>query len=391
MKVRVREKRNGRQWGRRLGAALAAILVGGVALASGVVLGAGAILHLERTGELPTPSVRYVLRGEIVRTAVPARPVATARVRMPDPPAPPEVAAVPAPTEPPPLEEASRGTEEVPAVPPAAEAVPPPDATESLAAPEEAPASDGVAKTPVIPAWMLAAVPVPVPQDRPLVAIIIDDLAVDQGNSRRAVELPPPLTMAFLPYGRDVAALADEARQRGHEIMVHVPMEPLDPEADPGPDALLTSLEDAEVRRRLEKALDSVDGLIGINNHMGSRFSAWEGGMRPVMEIMSRRGLIFVDSLTTPETVGPALAERLGVPYLARDIFLDYDRDPETVARQLIRLEAIAQERGYAIAIGHPYQATIEALGRWLPTAEQRGFAVVPVSAIVRLNFALRG
>jgi len=168
-------------------------------------------------------------------------------------------------------------------------------------------------------------------------------------------------------------------------------MEPKDPDTDPGPHALLNALDEDGVRARLALNLTVIDGYIGVNNHMGSKFSSWEPGMRPVMAEIRRRGLLYVDSLTTPDTVAAALAASMNVPYLARDVFLDYDRQPETVELQLLRLERIASARGYAIGIGHPYDSTIDVVRRWLETAEERGFAVVPVSAIARANFALRG
>jgi len=350
---------------RWLGRVLSASAVGMLAFAGGVGTGVGVVAHLERTGTLPPPAAVLAQRPS-ARAAVPEprrpyeEPITQAMAQ------PPSVAAVPPPPEP-----APGATEEAVAKP----------------APEQEPAAD----TDVIPAWMLAAVPVPVPQDRPMVAIIFDDLAVDQARSRQAIDLPGPLTMSFLPYGDNLDELSAAARDRGHEIMVHLPMEPKDPETDPGPHALMSALDADEISARLALNLMAIDGYIGVNNHMGSKFSSWEQGMRPVMEEIQRRGLIYVDSLTTPDTAAAALAVSLNVPYLARDIFLDYDRQPQTVEQQLLRLEKIANARGYAIGIGHPYDATIDVVRRWLETAEDRGFAVVPVSVIARFNFALRG
>jgi len=350
---------------------LTAALVGILVFLGGIGAGTGLVGYLERSGLL-VPPAGILAKRPSVRLAVPAKePVAEPDVQVaaPSPPSPP-----------------ARGQPDTKPAP-SAEEGPEARAPTEPTPPETEPA----AETQVIPAWMLAAVPVPVPRDRPMVAIIIDDLAVDQARSRRAIELPGPLTMAFLPYGSNLEALVATARDRGHEIMVHLPMEPIDPEADPGPHALLNGLEADEIRARLALNLTAVDGYVGINNHMGSRFSAWEPGMRPVMEEIRRRGLIYVDSLTTPETVAKDLARSLDVPYLARDVFLDYDRQAETVTRQLQQLERIAMARGYAIGIAHPYDATIDVMKAWLETAEERGFAVVPVSAIARFDFALRG
>ncbi len=355
---------------RLLGRSLAAATFGILAFSGGIGTGAGIVAYLEQNGTL-MPSAEVVAKRPSAQVAFPEpRPaneepvvlVQTAALLRPtpvDPPAATEAAPASAPS-----------VIETPAVAPAPEAAPAPDPS-------------------VSPAWMVAAVPVSVPRDRPMVAIIIDDLAVDQVRSRRAIDLPGPLTMSFLPYGSNLDELAAAARERGHEIMVHLPMEPHDPEADPGPHALMNALDADEIRARLKLNLTAIDGYVGVNNHMGSKFSSWEQGMRPVMEAIRRRGLIYVDSLTTPETVAADLATSMEVPYLARDVFLDYDGLPATVEQQLGRLERIAKVRGYAIGIGHPYDGTLEVVNRWLETAADRGFAVVPVSTIARLNFAL--
>ena len=147
---------------------------------------------------------------------------------------------------------------------------------------------------------------------------------------------------------------------------------------------MLTSLAVDEVRNRLEWALARFDGYIGISNHMGSRFTEWPDGMETVVRVLKRRGLLFLDSVTSEKSVGAVLARAHGVAHASRDIFLDHDRDPASVARQLARTERIAKRRGYAVAIGHPYDVTLEALKTWIPDAVARGFVMVPLSAIVR-------
>ncbi len=365
-----------------LGRALATAVVGMALFFVAVVLGVGVVGYLERMGLVGPSETTAAARP----TAQIAYPVETPAESAPAPAS--AALSEPAPVEQTPAEDATEAPVPAGEITPAAATPGEADPDDALGPPEAtAPAS----ATPVIPAWMLAAVPVPVPTDRPMVAIVIDDLAVDQARSRRAIALPGPLTMSFLPYGDNLRRLAAAARDRGHEIMVHLPMEPLDPEADPGPDALMTNADSDEIRARLLRNLDALDGYIGVNNHMGSKFSASEPGMRPVMEEIRDRGLIYLDSLTTPQTVGADLAKAMNVPYLARDVFLDYDRKAETVKQQLEQLETIARRRGYAIGIAHPYDSTIDVIGQWLQTAGERGFAVVPVSAIARYDFALRG
>ena len=125
--------------------------------------------------------------------------------------------------------------------------------------------------------WRRNAVPFRDLNSRPLVAIVIDDVGIDRPRSKRAWELPGPLTMSFLPYAKDLREQARAARARGHELMLHLPMEPTG-RADPGPNALLVSLSDAELKQRTLAALDSFDGYVGVNNHMGSRFTDLPAG-----------------------------------------------------------------------------------------------------------------
>jgi polysaccharide deacetylase 2 family uncharacterized protein YibQ len=236
------------------------------------------------------------------------------------------------------------------------------------------------------PAWIRHAVPAAPPPGAALVAVIIDDMGVDRARSARAAALPGPLTLAFLPYARDVGAQAAAARAKGHELMVHVPMEPTAEGVDPGPDALLTGLDGAENLRRLRAALGAFDGYVGLNNHMGSRFTAERRGLEPVLAEAARAGLLFVDSRTTPASVALDVAREKRMPSARRDVFLDHEATPEAVRAALRRLEETARRQGHAIAIGHPHDATVEALAEWLPTLAARGFALVPVSHVVRLQ-----
>jgi len=232
--------------------------------------------------------------------------------------------------------------------------------------------------------WLANAVAAPVSEGRAMIALVIDDLGLSQARARRTIALPAPLTLAYLPYGHSLPKLAAESRRAGHELIIHVNMEPKDHDVDPGPKALLTSLDAEELEKRLEWALTRFDGYIGISNHMGSRFTEWPDGMEVVVRVLKRHGLLYFDSVTSTKTVGPALARAHGLVHASRDVFLDHNRDAAAVARQLAKAERIARRRGYAIAIGHPHDVTLEALKSWIPAAMKRGFMLVPLSAIVR-------
>lgn len=278
------------------------------------------------------------------------------------------------------------GEIEKPAVQTAAPARPPKPASKPAAPQQAAIPRPQPVPSERDPAWLRFAASAPrVGQGQAMVAIVIDDMGLDRPRSMRAVELPGPLTLSYLPYGRDLPSQTALARFRGHELMVHLPMEPSGA-ADPGPNALTTALDAAEIRRRIAVNLDSLDSYVGVNNHMGSRFTAWRPGMEIVIAEMKKRGLMFLDSRTSAQSVGAEVATQAGVPHAVRHVFLDDVMAADNVRHQLDETERIARKQGFAIAIGHPHDNTLEALAAWLPTLREKGLVLVPLSAIVRRN-----
>lgn len=255
----------------------------------------------------------------------------------------------------------------------------------AAASPRPAPLSrDPVARIPENLAWRKNSVAATIPGDRPLIAVVIDDVGLDRPRSRRAMALPPPLTIALMAYADDGRDQAAHARERGHELLVHLPMEPSNGAEDPGPNALLSGLSAAEFTRRLEWNLTQFAGYVGVNNHMGSKLTSDPQALAPVMAALKQRGLLFLDSRTTGDTHGLAVAQRFGVPAVERDVFIDHDTSPIAVRTALLQVEDLARRNGFAIAIGHPKDVTLDALEEWLPDVKARGFAVVPLTAIVR-------
>jgi len=236
------------------------------------------------------------------------------------------------------------------------------------------------------PPWLKHAVAAPAVNGRPMIAVVIDDMGVDRARSEKISALPGPLTTAWLTYAGDLSSQTATARRRGHELLVHVPMEPQGADYDPGPstDVLRVSLAPDEIRRRLAHDLSRFEGFVGINNHMGSRFTADPAGMQVVLDELHRRGLMFLDSVTSEQSVGAKLAQRMGVPSAARHVFLDNENEVDHVRGQLARLEQVARRTGYAVAIGHPRDATIEALASWLPSLQAKGLVLVPLTAVVK-------
>ncbi|MDH3738337.1 MAG: divergent polysaccharide deacetylase family protein [Alphaproteobacteria bacterium] len=233
-------------------------------------------------------------------------------------------------------------------------------------------------------AWRKYAVAAAVPDGRPMIAVVIDDVGLDRRRSRRAMALPAPVTIALMAYAADAQGQAAMARRGGHELLVHLPMEAENKNKYPGPNTLRSDLSAAEFARRLEWHLTQFTGFVGVNNHMGSKLTSDPVALAPVMAALKQRGLIFLDSLTSGRAKGVAVARQFGVPSVERSVFLDHDVSTIPVHTALARTEALAQQNGFAIAIGHPRDVTLDALEEWLPDVKKRGFMVVPLTTIVR-------
>jgi uncharacterized protein len=240
------------------------------------------------------------------------------------------------------------------------------------------------------PPWLRYAVRAAAAAGRPRIAIVIDDLGLDKRRTERTITLPGPLTLSFMAYADDLPRMTEEAHQAGHELLVHVPMEPLSRAEDMGPNGLAVGLAPDEVLRRLRWDLARFDGYVGINNHMGSRFTRDAPAMEPVIAELKSRGLLFLDSRTIGNSTGADLARRMGVPNATRDVFLDNEVHADAIAERLAEVEQLARRHGSAIAIGHPHDATLDELQAWVRGLAQKGFELVPVSAIVRERWAAR-
>lgn len=220
----------------------------------------------------------------------------------------------------------------------------------------------------------------------PRVAIVIDDMGGDLKALAELLEIDAPITFAVLPRLSHSKDVAEAAYSKGHEVLLHLPMEPkpsADGQKDPGHGALLTSMSAVDVRSMVEDDFKDVPHASGINNHMGSKFTEDETLMRAVMEVVREKNLFFLDSLTTPASVGSRLAKELGVRGARRDIFLDNTRDGAYIKAQLNGLATAARKRGKAVAIGHPYPETIAALKDALPELKRSGIEVVRLSEII--------
>lgn len=214
----------------------------------------------------------------------------------------------------------------------------------------------------------------------PQLAIVIDDLGRSLESAADFAALDIPLTFSVFPKLHESRAVAEYFTSRKRDIMLHMPMEPRDyPAQDPGPGAIFMAMNDHEVRHILSDDLKSVPGIIGVNNHMGSRLTADPQKMAQVMATLKGRDLFFLDSRTIADSVAYKSAVKAGIPALQRDVFLDNERNVGDILEQFRVLVEIAKVKGEAIGIGHPYPETLRALSRVAEIAETAGVEIVPV------------
>jgi polysaccharide deacetylase 2 family uncharacterized protein YibQ len=219
---------------------------------------------------------------------------------------------------------------------------------------------------------------------RARIAVIVDELGSRADVVERLLALHRPLTLAVLPGLPLSRQIARDAARAGLEVLVQLPLEPYRfPEDDPGPGVLTMAMAPEEVIRRTRLHLESVPGAVGVVTRMGSRFTEDRPRMRGVLEPVFLRGLYFVDSVTTPRTVGFDLARALGIPAARRQVFLDPDDRETTTRAQLAAAAHWAERRGSVVAIGHGRLLTVRLLAEALPRWEARGLAVAPLSELV--------
>lgn len=198
--------------------------------------------------------------------------------------------------------------------------------------------------------------------DLPRIAIIIDDMGHHQKMGEELLDLDLNLTFSFLPQAPFTAEQEERAWQMGRDILVHMPMEPQDATLDPGPGALYLDASVESIFVTVGENLGHVPHAIGVNNHMGSKFTADRQAMHDVLLVMREKGLFFVDSLTVSGSLGVDEARKMGIKTGSRHVFLDNNQTQEDICRQLKRLVAYAKKHGEGIGIGHPNRATVDAL-----------------------------
>ncbi len=216
----------------------------------------------------------------------------------------------------------------------------------------------------------------------PLVAIIIDDMGYDYRLDKQFIDLEAPLSFAFLPYAPNTKKLAKIALLKKKDVLVHVPMEPENGSLDPGPGELTVDMDLDSLFETLLKDIKKVPGAVGINNHMGSRFTANKKAMEYIVAVLKQKGLFLIDSRTTKKTVAYEVAKQMGLRSAERSVFLDHVNESSSIEHEINRLVELAQRNGHAIGIGHPYKNTYNSLYRMLPLVKKK-VRLVPVHKIV--------
>ncbi|MCM8811986.1 MAG: divergent polysaccharide deacetylase family protein [Candidatus Omnitrophica bacterium] len=256
-----------------------------------------------------------------------------------------------------------------------------------------APRAASVPKKKKVPAPAVAQIrgPVPSRQAAPAfrfprgkgkIAIVLDDWGYSSRHISSLKTIRQPLAISILPglpHSEDVALAA---RSGGHEVMLHIPMEPEDAGAPREEATICAGMSKKEVSRRLEKSLSTVPYARGINNHQGSKATADRKLMKLVLEDVKRRGLFFVDSYVTERSICREVARELEIPFARRSVFLDNSASPVSIRKQLTELAAAASREGAAVGIGHDRPATLAVLKELLPALEEAGYDVVPVSEL---------
>ena len=232
--------------------------------------------------------------------------------------------------------------------------------------------------------WRVYARPFDARDERPRIAIIVTGLGLSQAATEAAItRLPGSVTLAFNPYAKGLDDWIPLAREAGHEVLLSLPMESANfPVHDPGPYALRTSLAPAENLRRLEFVLSRLSGYVGVVTLMGSGFTTAEEQLRPLLEALRGRGLLFVEAVRAPKTLAPEMAAEIDLPHVANDMVLDENPSRAAIDIRLAELEGIVRKHTTAVAMAAPNPATLERIAAWAATLEGKNLALAPVSAI---------
>ena len=222
------------------------------------------------------------------------------------------------------------------------------------------------------------------PEGKALVAVIIDDVGLSVPFTNQLAQIEKPVTVAFLPYGASDKEQVMKLKNAGFEVMLHVPMMPYK-RASLAPNTLEPEMSHDELQAKFRVMLERFagTGMVGANNHMGSKFTENATALSAIIEVIKQTNMFFLDSKTSAKSVAKSVCKKYDVPYIARDVFLDNERDYGKIMQQFAVTERIAKKRGYAVAIGHPYPQTLQALKDWEKNLAAHNVQLVPLAYLV--------
>jgi len=218
----------------------------------------------------------------------------------------------------------------------------------------------------------------------PKVAFIIDDLGYETEVAKKMMELEFPVALSILPFLQHSEFTAEEGRKNNQEIMLHLPMEPNNSGANPGPGAIKSSMSEEEIRQAVRECILDFPYAIGVNNHMGSKITKDREIMEIILEEIKGYNLFFIDSMTTKDSIAYKVAQEMEIKSAVRSVFLDNENDMDYIKGQMLEVQETALREGEVIAIGHSRINTFYVLKRMIPELIKAGIEIVPVSELVK-------
>lgn len=225
--------------------------------------------------------------------------------------------------------------------------------------------------------------------DNPVISIIIDDIGYRTNDDLRAIGLPGKVAVAIMPHSPNARKMSSLANELGKDVLLHMPMQATENDKNKflGPGALTLQMTEEEFVETLEISLQAVPHASGVNNHMGSLLTRHPGHMGWLMTVLKKKNKFYLDSVTSNQSVAGDVAREIKLPHLTRDVFLDNEQNEESISAQFMQLINIAKKKGYAVAIGHPYPATVDVLSKKLTLLNRYGVSLVSPRDLLQRNF----
>ncbi len=224
--------------------------------------------------------------------------------------------------------------------------------------------------------------------DKPQVALIVGGLGIKRSLTMQAInDLPPEVTLSFVPYSSDLQTWVNRARDAGHEVLLEVPMEPYDyPNVDTGPDTLLTTLSAEENERRLKVILGQTTGYFGVINYQGAKLATDSRALEPIMEEVHKRGLAMIYDGAANRSVFPSVAEDVDMNFVEADRIVDTVPSADAIDKNLLHIEALALQNNSALGVGFAFPVTVDQFKQWSDTLDMKGYELVPASILAGID-----